>query len=36
MSNQRQDDWSEMYVQMNDVVADSIEKNDEAHPAFMG
>ena len=35
MSNQRQDDWTEMFGQMNDVVADSIEQNLEAQSALM-
>ncbi|MFW6434861.1 MAG: poly(R)-hydroxyalkanoic acid synthase subunit PhaE [Halovenus sp.] len=35
MSNQRQDDWTEMFGQMNEVVADSIEQNLEAQSAFM-
>jgi hypothetical protein len=35
MSNQREDDWTEMFGQMNEVVADSIEQNLEAQNAFM-
>ena len=34
-SNQIQEDWTEMVEQMNDAVADSIEKNMQAQAAFM-
>ena len=35
MSNQTQDDWTELFGQMNDVVADSIEQNLEAQSSFL-
>ncbi len=35
MSNNIQDDWNEMVEQMNEAVADSIERNVEAQAAFV-